>query len=1206
MLKDAVKIQKDGSSAKASKRRMVTIDGNTAAAHVAHATNEVIAIYPITPSSNMGEICDAKTAAKERNIWGTIPTVVEMQSEGGASGAVHGALTTGALTTTFTASQGLLLMIPNMFKIAGEMTPTVFHVSARAVATQALSIFGDHSDVMSTRSTGFGLIASGSVQEVMDMALISQAGALASRVPFIHFFDGFRTSHEVQKVEEVSFEDMRAMIDEELVAKHRRRALSPDFPTIKGTSQNPDVYFQGRETVNKYYLAAPQIIQEAMDKFAGIVGRQYKLFDYFGHPQAEKIIIIMGTGAEVVHETVDHLVSKGEKVGMIKVRLYRPFSVEHFAKALPASVKKIAVMDRTKEPGAVGEPLYTDVQSAINEMMESGTAQFHTHPLVVGGRYGLGSKEFNPPMVKAIFDNFNAKAPKNHFTVGIKDDVTFTSLDPDLSFDIEGDTFRGLFFGLGADGTVGANKNSIKIIGENTDNWAQGYFVYDSKKAGAITVSHLRFGKDPIRKPYLIKEAQFVACHNSSFLEKYEMVEKLQENGVFLLTSLHGPDQIWDELPKEVQEAIIAKKAKFYVIDAINIAKKLGLGARINMIMQTAFFVISGVLPRDKAIEAIKKAIVKTYGSKGDKVVNMNFAAVDAAIEGIHEVKYPNKVTSSITRPPVVPVFAPEFVQTVTAEIIAGRGDDLPVSAFPDDGTYPTGTTQYEKRNIAIDIPVWETDLCIQCNICALVCPHAAIRPKVFDASYIEKAPKEFKYVKAMTKQFEGMYYSLQVAPEDCTGCVVCVNACPAVKKNADGTKSDFKAINMALQAPIREQEVKNWDFFLNVLPETDPKLYNLETPKGSQFVKPLFEFSGACAGCGETPYVKLMSQLFGDRALCANATGCSSIYGGNLPTTPYCQRADGRGPAWSNSLFEDNAEFGFGMRLTADKLKTYAFELVKELVPNMYDELHGADQSNQEGIEIQRGRVQKLMKVLDSMNGSDKVLALKNVANFLVNKSVWIIGGDGWAYDIGFGGLDHVLASGLNVNVLVLDTEVYSNTGGQMSKATPRGSTAQFAAAGKSTPKKDLGMMMMSYGSVYVAQVAIGASHNQAVKAFVEAEKYDGPSLIIAYGHCIAHGIDMAHGMNHEDLAVKSGHWMLYRYNPDLLHQGKNPLQLDSKEPSISFEQYAYAENRWRTLIGKDPERAKWLLEAGQMDCKRRWNLYKQLSGMDYTTVKD
>ncbi len=1206
MLKEAVEIQKKGTTGKTSKRRMVTIDGNTAAAHVAHATNEVIAIYPITPSSNMGEISDAKSAAKEKNIWGTIPTVVEMQSEGGASGAVHGALTTGALTTTFTASQGLLLMIPNMFKIAGEMTPTVFHVTARAVATHALSIFGDHSDVMATRSTGFGLIASGSVQEVMDLALISQAGALASRVPFIHFFDGFRTSHEVQKVEEVSFDDMRAMMDEDLIAKHRQRALSPDFPTIKGTSQNPDVFFQGRETVNKYYIAAPQIIQESMDKFASIVGRQYKLFDYYGHPQAEHVVVIMGTGSEVVHETVDHLVSKGEKVGLIKVRLYRPFSVDHLAQALPATVKRIAVMDRTKEAGSVGEPLYTDIQTAVNEMLDRGIAKFSQHPLIVGGRYGLGSKEFNPPMAKAIFDNLNAKEPKNHFTVGIRDDVTFFSLEPDLSFDIEGDTFRGLFFGLGSDGTVGANKNSIKIIGENTDNWAQGYFVYDSKKAGAVTVSHLRFGKDPIRKPYLISKARFVACHNPSFLEKYEMVEKLEDGGIFLMTSSHPADKIWDTLPREVQDALIARKAKFYVIDAIDIAKKLGLGARINMIMQTAFFVISGVLPRDKAIEAIKKAIVKTYGSKGEKVVNMNFAAVDAAIEGIHEVKYPAQATAKTKRPPMVPTFAPEFVKSVTGEIIAGRGDDLPVSAFPDDGTYPTGTTQYEKRNIAVDIPVWETDLCIQCNICALVCPHAAIRPKVFDASFIEKAPADFKYVKAMTKQFEGMYYSLQVAPEDCTGCVVCVNACPAVKKNADGTKSNFKAINMALQEPIREQERKNWDFFLNVLPDTDPKLYNLETPKGSQFVKPLFEFSGACAGCGETPYVKLVTQLYGDRALCANATGCSSIYGGNLPTTPYCQRADGRGPAWSNSLFEDNAEFGFGMRLTADKLKEYAFELVKDLVPEMYDELHTADQSSQQGIEQQRVRVQMLQDKLHKLNGSEKVVALKNVANFLVNKSVWVIGGDGWAYDIGFGGLDHVLASGLNVNVLVLDTEVYSNTGGQMSKATPRGATAQFAAAGKSAPKKDLGLMMMSYGNVYVAQVAIGGSHNQAVKAFVEAEKYNGPSLIIAYGHCIAHGIDMAHGMDHEELAVKSGHWLLYRYNPDLVHQGKNPLQLDSKEPSIPFEQYAYAENRWRTLLGKDPERAKWLLEAGQKDCQRRWNLYKQLAGMDYSTVKD
>jgi len=1187
---------------KPAKRRMVTIDGNTAAAYVAHATNEVIAIYPITPSSNMGEISDAKSAAGERNIWGTIPTVVELQSEGGASGAVHGALTSGALTTTFTASQGLLLMIPNMFKIAGEMTPTVFHVSARAVASHALSIFGDHSDVMACRSTGFGLIASGSVQEVMDLALISQAAALECRVPFVHFFDGFRTSHEVQKVEELSFEDMRQIMDEEMVAKHRQRALSPERPTIKGTSQNPDVFFQGRETVNKYYIGAPAIIQRVMDEFAALVGRPYHLFDYYGHPQAEHVVIIMGTGAEVVHETVDAMVARGEKVGMIKVRVYRPFSVDALAKALPATTKRISVMDRTKEAGSVGEPLYADVQAAINEALDRKIAPFTQRPLIVGGRYGLGSKEFNPPMVKAIFDNLKQQTPKNHFTVGIKDDVTFTSLDPDLSFDIEGDNFRALFYGLGSDGTVGANKNSIKIIGENTDFWAQGYFVYDSKKAGAVTVSHVRFGKDLIRKPYLISKAHFVACHNFSFLEKYEMVEKLIDGGVFLLNAPYPASEIWDRMPSEVQQEIIKKKAKFWVIDGISLGKKLGLGARINMIMQTAFFSISGVLPKDKAIEAIKKAIVKTYGAKGEKVVNMNFAAVDAAVQALEEVKYPMQATSAQKRPPIVPDYSPNFVKIVTAEIIAGRGDDLPVSAFPDDGTYMTGTTQYEKRNIAVDIPVWEPEVCIQCNICALVCPHAAIRPKIFDAGFTSKAPKDFKYIKAMTKQFEGKYYSLQVAPEDCTGCVLCVNACPAYKKNPDGTKSEVKAINMVLQAPIRERERQNWEFFLNVLPETDPSTYNMETPKGSQFVKPLFEFSGACSGCGETPYVKLMSQLFGDRALCANATGCSSIYGGNLPTTPYCKRADGRGPVWSNSLFEDNAEFGFGMRLTADKLREYASELVKELVPEMYDGLMNADQSTQAGIEAQRERVAALTQRLDSLNGSDKVLALKNTANFLVKKSVWIIGGDGWAYDIGYGGLDHVMASGLNVNVLVLDTEVYSNTGGQMSKATPRASTAQFAAAGKPTPKKDLGLMMMSYGNVYVAQVAMGASHNQTVKAFVEAEKYNGPSIIIAYCHCIAHGIDMEHGMDQEDLAVKSGHWLLYRYNPDLASQGKNPLQLDSKEPSIKFDEYAYSENRYRTLIAKDAPRAKMLITLGQQDCDRRWNLYRQLAAMDYS----
>ncbi|MCP4685394.1 MAG: pyruvate:ferredoxin (flavodoxin) oxidoreductase [bacterium] len=1190
-----------GARKSAGQRRMVTIDGNTAAAYVAHATNEVIAIYPITPSSNMGEIADAKSAAGDKNIWGSIPVVVEMQSEGGASGAVHGAVTSGALTTTFTASQGLLLMIPNMFKIAGEMTPTVFHVSARAVATHALSIFGDHSDVMATRSTGFGLLSSNSVQEVMDLALITQAASLASRVPFVHFFDGFRTSHEVQKVEQITPDDMRALISEDMVAGQRQRALSPDRPTIKGTSQNPDVFFQGRETVNKYYQAAPAIVQEMMDRFAKVVGREYHLFDYCGHPEAERVVIIMGTGAEVVQETVDHLVAKGEKVGMIKVRLYRPFDVKAFAKALPATVNKIAVLDRTKEPGAVGEPMYTDVQSALNEALLEGWTNFKDHPIVVGGRYGLGSKEFNPPMAKAVFDNLNQDDPKNHFTVGIKDDVTNLSLDPDLSFDIEGDSFRGLFYGLGADGTVGANKNSIKIIGENTDNYAQGYFVYDSKKAGAVTVSHVRFGKDLIQKPYLINEAKFVACHNFSFVEKYEMAEQLMEGGTFLLNAPYGANEIWDKLPIEFQQELINKKAKFYVIDAISLGKKLGLGARINMIMQTAFFLISGILPKDEAVKAIKDAIVKTYGNKGEKVVNMNFSAVDGAAENIQEVKYPNEVTSKFNRPPIVPQTAPEFVQKVTAEIVAGRGDDLPVSAFPDDGTYMTATTQYEKRNIAVDIPVWEPDICIQCNICSIVCPHAAIRPKLVEVDDLAAAPKSFKSIEAMTKPLKGMKYVLQVAPEDCTGCEVCVNACPAVAKDADGNKTDRKAINMAPQPALREQEAKNWDFFLN-LPETDPEKYKLGTTKGSQFVKPLFEFSGACAGCGETPYVKLMTQLFGDRALCSNATGCSSIYGGNLPTTPYCQRSDGRGPAWSNSLFEDNAEFGFGMRLTADKLKQYALELTQELVPRLYDEIVGADQTTQEGIEQQRARIVTLKEQLAGMNGADRVKALTNVADFLVNKSVWIIGGDGWAYDIGFGGLDHVLASGMNVNVLVLDTEVYSNTGGQMSKATPRGSIAQFAAAGKPLGKKDLGLMMMAYNNVYVAQIAVGASHNQTVKAMVEAEQYQGPSLVLAYSHCIAHGIDMATGLTNEDNAVKSGHWLLYRFNPDLIDQGKNPLQLDSKEPSLTFKEYAYAENRFRRLASQDKDRAKVLLELGQKDCDRRWNLYRQLAGMDYT----
>jgi pyruvate-ferredoxin/flavodoxin oxidoreductase len=1187
-----------GAEKNAVKGKPITIDGNSAVTHCAHAINEVIAIYPITPSSNMGEEADEKSARGETNIWGSIPQVVEMQSEGGASAAVHGAVTSGSLSTTFTASQGLLLMIPTMFKIAGELTPTVFHVSARAVATHALSIFGDHSDIMTIRTTGYGIMLSGSVQEAMDNALISQAASLESRIPMIHAFDGFRTSHEVQKVTEVPRDVMAQMITDEMLAAHRERALTPDRAMIRGTSQNPDVFFQSRETVNRYYNAAPEIVQKMMDRFAALTGRQYRLFDYFGAPDADRVIIVMGSGADCTHSTVDYLNKHGEKVGVVKVRLFRPFSADALINTLPKTVKRIAVLDRTKEPGALGEPLYGDVQNALREYEQKGQQPFEENPIVVGGRYGLGSKDFTPADAKAAFDNLKSDQPKNHFTVSIVDDVTNTSLEYDRSFDIEGeDVHRALFYGLGADGTVGANKNTIKIIGENTDNFAQGYFVYDSKKAGAVTVSHVRFSKKEIRSPYLIAKANLVACHNFSFLEKYDMLDNVIDGGTFLLNSPYSKDEVWDKMPREVQQLIIDKKLNFYVIDAIELAKNLGLGARINMIMQTAFFMISEILPVEDSIREIKKAILKTYGSKGEKVVNMNYAAVDAAKDAIFKVDYPQEVTSSITKPPLVPEDAPDFVKNVLGQIIAGKGDDLPVSAFPDDGTYITATTQYEKRNIAIEIPVWDENICIQCGQCVLVCPHAAILQKAYDPQYLEGAPETFKSVDASGPKFKGLKYSLQVAPEDCTGCNVCVNVCPAWENKKE--KTGRKAINMVTQAPLRKAEAENFKFFLT-LPETDPALYNIGTVKGSQFVKPLFEFSGACAGCGETPYVKLLSQLFGDRALIGNATGCSSIYGGNLPTTPYATRPDGRGPAWSNSLFEDCAEFAFGMRLTADKLNEHALELLQKVAGDMYDEIANADQSDPVAVEEQRARISALKGKLAASNDPD-AKRLVTIADYLVKKSVWGVGGDGWAYDIGYGGLDHVLASGKNVNLLVLDTEVYSNTGGQMSKSTPRGATAKFAAAGKPLPKKDLAMLAMTYGNVYVARIAMGASQNQTVKAFMEAEAYDGPSIIIAYSHCIAHGIDMAHGFEEQDKAVKCGHWPLIRFNPALIDEGKNPIIMDSKPPTIPYAEYAMGENRWRSLKSLDPERTEMLAKLAQKDTSLRFHIYAQLAKISF-----
>jgi pyruvate-ferredoxin/flavodoxin oxidoreductase len=1184
------------------KRDQVTIEGNEAAAYIAHKTNEVIAIYPITPSSPMGEYADHWSTTGVKNLWGSVPKVVEMQSEGGAAGAVHGALQAGALTTTFTASQGLLLMIPNMYKIAGELTSTVFHIAARSLATQALSIFGDHSDVMAARSTGWAMLFANSVQEILDFALIAQASTLEARVPFLHIFDGFRTSHEIMKIEMLTDEDIRAMIDDDLIYAHRRRALSPDRPFIRGTAQNPDTYFQARETVNPFYLAIPEIVQQRLNQLAGWVGRQYHLFDYLGAPDAERVIVMMGSGCEAVEETVNYLVERDEKVGLVKVRLYRPFAVERFLAALPATTQVIATLDRTKEPGAPGEPLYQDVVTAVSEGLANGITPFAAFPKLIGGRYGLSSKEFTPAMVKGVFHEMSKAKPKNHFTIGIIDDVTHTSLDFEPSFNIEpADVTRAVFWGLGSDGTVGANKNSIKIIGEETSFYAQGYFVYDSKKAGARTISHLRFGPRPIHSTYLIEQANFVAVHQFGFLERYNTLELAIEGATCLLNSSFGPDEVWDQIPRPVQEQIIARKLKLYIIDAYKVAQENNMGVRINTIMQTCFFAISGVLPRDEAIAHIKQAIAKTYGKRGEAVVQMNFAAVDATLANLFEVPVPARATSPIELPPVVPPEAPDFVQHITAPMMAGQGDLLPVSALPIDGTYPSGTTKWEKRNIALEVPVWETDLCIQCGKCVMVCPHSVIRGKAYDTSFLADAPESFKSMDARWRELPGLKYTIQVAVEDCTGCRICVEVCPAKDKSQVGRK----AINMAPQLPLREQERQNWDFFLGLpelarYPENEGEGLKFTNVKNVQFLEPLFEFSSACAGCGETPYLRLLSQLFGERTMIANATGCSSIYGGNLPTTPWTVNQAGRGPAWSNSLFEDNAEFGLGMRLTLNKHNEYARELVvrlrEDIGPALADALLDADQSTEAGIATQRQQVEELKAKLASR--SDPLSRdLRSVAEALVKKSVWIVGGDGWAYDIGFGGLDHVLASGHNVNVLVLNTEVYSNTGGQASKATGLGAVAKYADGGKQTPKKDLGLLAMSYGHIYVAQVAMGAGDAQTVKAFLEAEAYPGPSLIIAYSHCIAWGIDMAKGMEQQKLAADAGHWLLYRYNPALKAEGKNPLQLDSKPPKIPLRDFFYSENRYRVLQQSNPAVAAQLLAQAQEIVKDRWQYYEWMA---------
>ena len=1185
--------------------RLAVLEGNEAAARIAHLTNEVIAIYPITPSSAMGEFADAWSAAGQKNLWGVVPQVIEMQSEAGAAGAVHGALQAGALTTTFTASQGLLLMLPNMFKIAGELTPAVFHIAARTLATHALSIFGDHSDVMAARMTGWAMLASASVQEAQDMAMIAQMATLRSRVPFMHFFDGFRTSHEVNKLNLLFEEEVRELIDEELVTAHRARALNPDKPVLRGSAQNPDVFFQAREACNLFYMAVPGIVQQSMDRFATLTGRHYRLFDYQGAADAERVLVQMGSGVGASGEAVRALVARGEKVGLLTVRLYRPFDTQAFVAALPRSVRAIAVLDRTKEPGAVGEPLYQDIIAALVEAWPQDVATPH----VIGGRYGLSSKEYTPAMAKAALDELAQHQPKRHFTVGIVDDVTRLSLAVDEGFDTEPeDVTCAVFYGLGADGTVGATKNSVKIIGENTPLYAQGYFVYDSKKSGAITISHLRFGPRPIESTYLIRQADFVACHQFEFMQKLDVLALARPGATFLLNSPYGPDEVWDKLPRETQEQILAKKLKMYVVDALAVAKEAGLAGRINTVTQACFFAISGILPRGEAIEKIKYSIRKTYGKRGESVLIRNFAAVDQSLAALHEVQVPGRADSALRRRPVVSRSAPDFVQRVTAMMLDGKGDLLPVSALPIDGTFPTATSQWEKHSIAHEIPIWDAAICTQCALCPLMCPHAAIRMNVYSPEQLKGAPAGFNSAPWRSKDagaLDGWAFTLQVAPDDCTGCGICVDICPSRSKEM----VKHKAINMEPKLDHLEAERRNYEFFL-ALPETRPPWDTIDPLKGSQLRTPLFEYSGACAGCGETPYLKLLSQLYGDHLLVANATGCSSIYGGNLPSTPWAQNRDGQGPAWANSLFEDNAEFGLGMRLALDAQRDLAQALVRELRGEIGDGLSTAlveaPQESDQQIREQRERVKELKTILSRLN-SLQAQQLLAAADSLITRSVWIVGGDGWAYDIGYGGLDHVLASGRNVNILVLDTEVYSNTGGQASKSTQRGAVAKFAAAGKASGKKDLGMIAMAYGNVYVAQVAMGANPMHTVRTFQEAASWTGPSLIIAYSHCIAHGIDMTTGMSHQRDAVKSGYLTLYHYDPRLGMGGADlPLKLDSRKPTIPLERFTMKEGRYAMLAQADPARAKQLMKTAQADADARWRLYEQVAGVHRTVPAD